>query len=92
MTTQYPSDREKDGTPAATPEGSGKMARKPIGQILIEKGYATIVQVNETRRIQIHTTASPLPPLGMILREMGYSTGEQVEEALKLQKTEPRSL
>jgi len=85
MTTPYSSDREKDGTPAATPEGLGKMAWKLIGQILIEKGYATIVQVNEARRIQLYTKASPLPPLGMILRELGYATGEQVEEALQLQ-------
>jgi hypothetical protein len=61
------------------------MARKLIGQILVEKGYATFEQVFEARRIQIHTTASPLPPIGMILREMGYATGEQVEEALRLQ-------
>ena len=85
MTTPYPSDGEKDGTPSATPEGSGKMAWKPIGQILVEKGYATLEQVYEARRVQIHTTALPLPPLGMILREMGYATGEQIEEALRLQ-------
>jgi len=85
MTTPYSSDREKDGTSAATPEGSGKMARKLIGQILIEKGYATFVQVNEARRIQMNTKAAPLPPLGMILREMGYATPKQIEEALQLQ-------
>jgi hypothetical protein len=85
MTTPYSSDREKDGTPAATPEGSGEMARKLIGQILVEKGYATFEQVYEARRVQMHTTALPLPPLGMILREMGYTTGKQIEEALRLQ-------
>jgi len=85
VTTPYSSDREKDGTLAATPEGSGKMAWKPIGQILVEKGYATLEQVYEARRVQIHTTALPLPPLGMILREMGYATGKQIEEALRLQ-------
>ena len=90
MTTPYSSDREKNGTPAAIPEGSGKVAWKLIGQILIEKGYATIVQVNEARRVQMYTTALPLPPLGMILREMGYATGEQIEEALKLQERRPR--
>lgn len=86
MTTSYSSDREKDGTPAANPEGSGKMALKLIGQILIEKGYATIMQVNEARRVQMYTKALPPPPLGMILREMGFTTGEQIEEALRLQE------
>jgi hypothetical protein len=85
MTTPYPSDGEKDGTPAETPEGSGKMAWKLIGQILVEKGYATFEQVFEARRIQIHTTALPRPPIGMIMREMGYVTGGQIEEALQLQ-------
>ena len=85
MTTPYSSDREKEGITAATPEGSGKIAWKPIGQILVEKGYATFVQVNEARRVQMYTTALPLPPLGMILREMGYATGKQIEEALRLQ-------
>ena len=85
MTTPYPSEGEKDGTPAETPEGSGKMAWKLIGQILVEKGYTTFEQVFEARRIQIHTTASPLPPIGMILREMGYATPEQIGEALRLQ-------
>jgi len=85
VTAPYFSDWEKDGAPVETPEGSGKMARKLIGQILVEKGYATLDQVFEARRIQIHTTASPLPPIGMILREMGYATPEQIGEALRLQ-------
>ncbi len=85
MTAPYSSDLEKDGTSAATPEGSEKMAWKLIGQILIEKGYATFEQVYEARRVQIHTTALPRPPLGMILREMGYATPEQIGEALRLQ-------
>jgi hypothetical protein len=86
ITTPYSSDHEKEGTPAATPEDLGKMAWKLIGQILIEKGYATFEQVNEARRIQMYTTALPRPPIGMILREMGYASGEQIEEALKLQE------
>ena len=66
------------------------MVQKLIGQILIEKGYATFEQVNEARRVQIHTTALPRPPIGMILREMGYTSGEEIEEALKLQAKRPR--
>jgi hypothetical protein len=89
MTTRYSRDREKEGSPAVTPKVSGKMERKLVGQILIEKGYATFEQVNEARRIQIHTTALPRPPIGMILREMGYTSGKQVEEALKLQEKRP---
>ncbi len=85
MTEPYSSDLEKDGTSAATPEDSGELARKLIGQILVEKGYATIEQVFEARRIQMYTKASPVPPLGMILREMGYATPEQIGEALRLQ-------
>jgi hypothetical protein len=85
MTVPYFSEGEKDGTPAATPEGSGKMGWKPIGLILIEKGYATFEQVYEARRVQIHTTALPRPPIGMIMREMGYATPEQIGEALRLQ-------
>jgi len=85
VTTPYSSDREKDGTPTATPEDSGKIAWKLIGQILVEKGYATFEQVYEARRVQMHTKALPFPPLGMILREMGYATGKQIEEALRLQ-------
>jgi len=65
---------------------------KLIGQILVEKGYINLFQLNEARRIQLNTGAVPLPPLGMILREMGCVTPEQVEEALKLQKNESRSL
>jgi len=53
MTTPYPSEGEKDGTPSATPEGSGKMAWKLIGQILVEKGYTTFEQVFEARRIDL---------------------------------------
>jgi len=90
VTAPYSCDWEKDGTPAVTPEGSGKMARKLIGQILVEKGYATFEQVYEARRVQMYTKASPVPPLGMILQEMGYATGELIEEALKLQEKRPR--
>ena len=85
MTTSDSNDRDRVRTPTATPEGSGKMAWKLIGQILMEKGYATLEQVYEARRVQMNTEALPLPPLGMILREMGYATGKQIEEALRLQ-------
>jgi len=58
---------------------------KLIGQILVEKGYINLYQLNEARRIQLNTGAVPLPPLGMILREMGCVTPAQVEEALRIQ-------
>lgn len=89
MTSPDTGFREKYGTPVAAPEGSCEIARKRIGQIMIEKGYATCEQVNEARKIQMYTQALPVPPLGVILRAMGYATGEQIEEALNLQEKLP---
>jgi len=64
-----------------------------IGQILVEKGYINLFQLNEARRKQLLLSHPEKPPLlGEILWQLGYVTPAQVEEALKLQKTEPRSL
>ncbi len=55
-----------------------------IGQILIEQGHITLVQLNEARRKQMF---DPLKrPLGEILCALGYLSSVQVEEALKQQE------
>ena len=63
-----------------------------IGQILVEKGYINLFQLNEARRRQLLYTPANASLLGEILEQLGYVTPGQVEEALKLQKDEPRSL
>ena len=63
-----------------------------IGQILVEKGYVTLSQLNEARRRQLFAEPEQRPLLGQILYQLGHVTPAQVEEALKLQKTEPRPL
>jgi len=65
---------------------------KLLGQILVEKGYINLFQLNEARRKQLISEPEARPLLGQILYQLGYATSVQVEEALKLQKTEPRSL
>ena len=58
-----------------------------IGQILVEKKYITLSQLNEARRKQLLLSHPEKPPLlGEILCQLGHVTSEQVEEALKLQE------
>lgn len=62
-----------------------------IGQILVEKGYIKLSQLNEARRKQLNWYAlTPIPgkcPLiGEIMVQLGHATSAQVEEALKLQE------
>jgi len=63
-----------------------------IGQILVEKGYVTLAQLNEARRRQLFCEPRQRPLLGEALCQLGHATSAQVEEALRLQKNEPRSL
>lgn len=65
--------------------------RKLIGQILVEKGYINLSQLNEARRKQLFSEPSERPPLGQILWQLGYVTSGQIEEALKLQEGQPPS-
>ena len=60
-----------------------------IGQILVEKGYINLSQLNEARRRQLISEPVNRPLLGEILCQLGHVTPAQVEEALKLQKNEP---
>jgi hypothetical protein len=57
-----------------------------IGQILVEKGYINLSQLNEARRKQLHAEPSARPLLGEALLQLGYATPGQIEEALRLQK------
>jgi hypothetical protein len=63
-----------------------KPERKMIGQILVEKGYINLFQLNEARRKQLFSEPNERPPLGQILCQLGHATPAQVEEALKLQE------
>ncbi len=63
-----------------------------IGQILVEKNYITLAQLNEARRRQLHAEPSARPLLGEALVQLGYANSVQIEEAIKLQKGELRSL
>jgi hypothetical protein len=66
--------------------------RKMIGQILVEKGYVTLAQLNEARRQQLLAAPGSVRPLlGEALLQLGYATPGQIEEALKLQKGHPPS-
>jgi hypothetical protein len=60
--------------------------RKIIGQILVEKGYVTLAQLNEARRRQLFSEPDKRPLLGEILEQLGYVTPEQVEKALRAEK------
>jgi hypothetical protein len=62
------------------------MGRKMIGQILMEKKYITLAQLNEARRKQLLTDPDLRLPLGEVLVQMGYVAPAQVEEVLKLQE------
>jgi len=63
-----------------------------IGQILVEKGYVTLAQLNEARRKQLFAEPEGRPLLGETLVQLGYANPVQIEEAIKLQEGEPRSL
>jgi hypothetical protein len=62
-----------------------------IGQILVEKKYITLSQLNEARRRQLISEPVNRPLLGEILCQLGHVTSAQVEEALKLQEGHPPS-
>jgi hypothetical protein len=64
----------------------GKPERKMIGQILVEKGYINLAQLNEARRRQLFTDPDLRLPLGEVLCQLGYIKPAQVEEALRLQE------
>jgi hypothetical protein len=67
----------------------GKPERKMIGQILVEKGYINLSQLNEARRKQLISDRDKRPLLGEVLWQLGYVTSVQVEEALRLQQGSP---
>ena len=58
--------------------------RKPIGQILCEKGYITQDQLKQACEQQL----KEYELLGQILASLGHITGEQLTEALELQRSE----
>jgi len=56
-----------------------------IGQILVEKCYINLFQLNEARRKQLLTDPDLRLPRGEVLCQLGYVNPAQVEEALQLQ-------
>jgi len=67
--------------------------RKPIGQILIEKGFITHQQLNYALRYQSTLFYDDYKPIGEILIELNYVTKEQVNECLgSQQEINPNSL
>ena len=72
---------------------SSKSSKKPgenktlLGQILVELGYITIYQLDESLYIQRTDTESgkEQKPLGQILLELGYCSPNQLIRAIQVQ-------
>lgn len=75
--------------PPPPPMNSGvekeRAKQKPIGEILVEKGYITRHNLSHALQYQSKLPPSLYKPIGQILVELGFVTKEQVEEALSLQ-------
>ncbi len=56
--------------------------RKPIGQILCEKGYLKQSQLEQALKEQ---RIGEYRPLGQILLELGYITTDELNEAIAIQ-------
>lgn len=58
-----------------------------LGQILVELGYITIYQLDETLQIQKDEKEHGVEhqPLGQILLELGYCTPNQLIRAIQVQ-------
>ena len=57
-------------------------SRKPIGQILCEKGY---LKQSQLEQALIEQKKDERRSLGLILLKLGYITIEQLDEALTIQ-------
>jgi type IV pilus assembly protein PilB len=63
--------------------------RKQLGQILCEKGY---VKLSQLEQALIEQVEGKYRPLGQILLELGYITTEQLDEALALQAEQKENI
>ena len=59
--------------------------RKRLGDILVEKGYLTMEQVEEGLKIQRQSSERERKLIGEILVDRGMVTEAQVKEALEAQ-------
>ena len=60
-------------------------ARKRIGELLVEKGWITVEQVDEALQIQTGQSEDERKRLGKILGDLGYVTEQQLEEVVREQ-------
>jgi len=59
--------------------------RKPIGEILIQKGFITPQQLDEALKYQSTLFYDDYKPIGEILIDFNYVTKEQLNECLGIQ-------
>lgn len=82
-------DKKPDFSSPPPPMNSGvereRAKQKPIGEILIERGYLTRHKLSHALQYQSTLPPSLYKPIGQILIDLGYATKEQVEESLSLQ-------
>lgn len=84
-------DKKPDVSSPPPPMNSGvekeRAKQKPIGEILIEKGFLTRHKLSHALQYQSTLPPSLYKPIGQILIDLGYATKEQIDEALTLQPT-----
>lgn len=82
-------NKKPDVSSPPPPMNSGvekeRAKQKPIGEILIEKGYLTRHKLSHALQYQSTLPPSLYKPIGQILIDLGYATKEQVDESLSVQ-------
>ena len=56
-----------------------------LGQVLVELGYITIYQLDESLQIQKAEFKKEAKPLGQVLLELGYCSPNQLIRAIQVQ-------
>jgi chemotaxis protein histidine kinase CheA len=81
----------KEETPSEPPEsGEQKTSRKPVGEILVGKGFITQEQLNLA--LENLKEGGPAATLGQTLVSMGYINQETLDEVLQEQKEQQKTV